>query len=270
MSAGIYQIRNIQNNKRYIGSTHNFEERFYRHRYQLQTGKHHSILLQRAWDKYGEENFVFEKIIEYDMINNDELLKIEQEFLDTEQPYAPEGYNVSRSATNAVCYGEANGMYGRKGENHPLYGRKMPKEFGEKISKSSKGKKKHYTPETLKVRSEKQSRAMMGSNNPNYGKNFSKSTREKIAAYHEKLIHCYDGATGDYIATYKSQHEAMRITGINNGAISQCCRKLTKLCDKKVWRFVDDGYTTDNIYKQENLPVGFYLLRKKRQSIINN
>jgi predicted GIY-YIG superfamily endonuclease len=45
MSAGIYQIRNIQNNKRYIGSTHNFEERFYRHRYQLQIGKHHSVLL---------------------------------------------------------------------------------------------------------------------------------------------------------------------------------------------------------------------------------
>jgi hypothetical protein len=198
------------------------------------------------------------------------LLKIEQEFLDSEQPYSPNGYNVSQSATNAACYGEANGMYGRTGEAHPNYGRKMPKEFGEKISKNSKGKKKHYTPETLKTRSQKQSQAMMGSNNPNYGKIFSQSTREKIGAHHEKSIHCYDGLTGDYIATYKSQHEAMDITGINNGAISQCCRKLTKLCDKKVWRFVEDGYTIDNIYKQENLPVGHYCLREKRNNNTNN
>lgn len=57
---GVYAIVNTLNNKVYIGSTiHRFSLRFATHRHLLVRGKHHSIHLQRAWNKYGAENFSF-------------------------------------------------------------------------------------------------------------------------------------------------------------------------------------------------------------------
>jgi group I intron endonuclease len=66
---GIYQIINIINNKSYIGSSKNIKKRWYRHRYELKRGCHHSVYLQRAWDKYGSCNFIF-KILEETQIDN--------------------------------------------------------------------------------------------------------------------------------------------------------------------------------------------------------
>lgn len=55
--AGIYQIKNVLNGHSYIGSTNNFYDRLIQHRSHLRKQKHHSIALQRAYDKYGEYNF---------------------------------------------------------------------------------------------------------------------------------------------------------------------------------------------------------------------
>jgi predicted GIY-YIG superfamily endonuclease len=51
--SGIYYIKNITNNKLYIGSSKDILKRFYEHKRLLRHNKHHSIRLQRAWDKYG-------------------------------------------------------------------------------------------------------------------------------------------------------------------------------------------------------------------------
>ena len=58
--SGIYQIRNIIDGKRYIGSSINVKTRMKDHRNQLLRVGHSNIHLQRAWNKYGEESFVFE------------------------------------------------------------------------------------------------------------------------------------------------------------------------------------------------------------------
>ena len=60
---GVYMIKNKINGKFYIGSSVDITYRWARHKRQLRNGNHHSIHLQRAWDKYGEENFEF-KVIE--------------------------------------------------------------------------------------------------------------------------------------------------------------------------------------------------------------
>lgn len=56
----VYQIRNLINNKIYIGSAKNHKKRHARHLRDLKLGEHHCIYLQRAYDKYGVDNFVFE------------------------------------------------------------------------------------------------------------------------------------------------------------------------------------------------------------------
>lgn len=61
----IYIIKNIVNNKLYIGCAIDFISRKWRHSTDLRNNKHHNIHLQRAWNEYGESNFSFEILEEY-------------------------------------------------------------------------------------------------------------------------------------------------------------------------------------------------------------
>lgn len=58
--SGIYRIVNTVNGKQYIGSSVDVSDRFHAHRAGLRGGKHHSPILQNAWNKYGEGAFRFE------------------------------------------------------------------------------------------------------------------------------------------------------------------------------------------------------------------
>ena len=55
--SGIYGIYCLSNDKMYVGSAMNIHTRYIKHKYYLKTKKHHSLKLQRAYDKYGIENF---------------------------------------------------------------------------------------------------------------------------------------------------------------------------------------------------------------------
>lgn len=57
--SGIYEIRCILNDKKYIGSSSNISQRFWDHRTQLKRNVHHNQHLQHAWNKYGAEMFSF-------------------------------------------------------------------------------------------------------------------------------------------------------------------------------------------------------------------
>lgn len=61
---GIYGIRNIRNGKIYIGQTADIKNRWMSHKSELRAGRHHNKHLQSAWDKYGEDAFLFFKIEE--------------------------------------------------------------------------------------------------------------------------------------------------------------------------------------------------------------
>jgi uncharacterized protein YegJ (DUF2314 family) len=57
---GVYKITNNINGKVYIGQSINIKERWNDHIKSLNRKDSHSILLQRAWNKYKQENFSFE------------------------------------------------------------------------------------------------------------------------------------------------------------------------------------------------------------------
>lgn len=59
MIGGVYKIVNKTNGHFYVGSSVNLNKRFWRHKNELRKDKHHCLFLQRAWNKYGEENFEF-------------------------------------------------------------------------------------------------------------------------------------------------------------------------------------------------------------------
>jgi group I intron endonuclease len=77
---GIYRIKNLVNEKCYYGSSKNIEKRWKTHLNQLKNKKHINIILQRAWNKYGEDNFIFEIVEECEFEN---IFEVEQKYIDT-------------------------------------------------------------------------------------------------------------------------------------------------------------------------------------------
>lgn len=59
MTCGVYQILNANTGKSYVGSSHEIEVRWQRHRMDCRNGKAGSIRLQNSWNKHGEEAFTF-------------------------------------------------------------------------------------------------------------------------------------------------------------------------------------------------------------------
>lgn len=85
MTSGVYQILNIKNGKKYIGSSVNIEDRWNQsHLRLLRQGTHQNSHLQNAWNKYGEEAFVFSIIEECDP---ECLIEKEQSLLPEDKTY---------------------------------------------------------------------------------------------------------------------------------------------------------------------------------------
>lgn len=113
-NSGVYEIVNLINGKRYIGSSVNLHSRFQQHRAKLRSGKHHNRHLQNAWDKYGEGNFTFEVLF---YCEKSQTLIYEQQFLDNLQPE----YNIAISVSA------------------PMLGLSVSNEVRAKISAATKG-----------------------------------------------------------------------------------------------------------------------------------
>jgi group I intron endonuclease len=101
-SSGVYQFLNIVNNKRYVGSSTELDRRRKCHIEDLRRGIHPNSKFQRAWDKYGEDKFVF-SIIEH--CEKDKLVEREQHWIDKTKCYLTEfGYNLCRTAFSMLGF----------------------------------------------------------------------------------------------------------------------------------------------------------------------
>lgn len=100
MKSGIYQILNTTTGDFYIGSTKDLIKRQKQHFSSLRKNTNHSKILQRAWNKYGEINFMF-KILA--TCPEQYLFKLEQWFVDNLKPK----YNICLkdvSVPNGIGY----------------------------------------------------------------------------------------------------------------------------------------------------------------------
>lgn len=143
---GIYAIMNTVNGKKYIGSAANVSTRFWLHRKQLTTGVHHSVKLQRAWDKYGEAAFVWTLL---ETVSDASLLiQAEQRWIDSENSAGSGGYNVSPTAGSPL--GVKHTDASRKNMSLAHMGKTHTEEHKAKISRAGLGRK--MSPEAVAKR----------------------------------------------------------------------------------------------------------------------
>lgn len=83
---GVYKIYCKGNNQFYIGSSKNIEDRWLHHLYDLKSQKHHSIYLQRSFNKYGESSLEFEILVEMFEYNEELLRMIEYYYIEELKP----------------------------------------------------------------------------------------------------------------------------------------------------------------------------------------
>lgn len=114
---GIYEIVCFLTGKRYLGSSCDIFARWCNHRLDLNRQQHHSVLLQRAWNKYGAEAFEF-RILE--LVIDGDLLTVEQNWLNS----SVNSLNIASDARS------------------PVLGRHLPASTREKISAANRGQKR--------------------------------------------------------------------------------------------------------------------------------
>jgi len=97
--SGVFQIKNLANGKVLLGSSLNLEGPLNGHKFMLTNGSHRNAELQRDWNTFGPDKFVFE-ILEVVKVKDDpnfnledELTLIEQIWIDKLQPFGEKGYN---------------------------------------------------------------------------------------------------------------------------------------------------------------------------------
>jgi group I intron endonuclease len=105
--AGVFQVKNTVNGKVLLGSSLNLDGPLNSHKFMLTIGSHRNKTLQKEWNEYGADKFVFEilevvKTKDDPNFNlNDELTLLEQIWLEQLQPFGEKGYNTDANIRQA-------------------------------------------------------------------------------------------------------------------------------------------------------------------------
>ena len=146
---GVYKIINVTTGDFYVGSSCNIHQRHQHNRADLRANRHANQYLQRSWNKYGEEAFLFETIL---LCDKSTKLWFEQSVINGLKP----PFNIAKDALA------------------PMQGRKHTREAREKIGKACTGRV--FSDEVRKQRSERMSGVGFFS-----GKKHSDETKKKIS-----------------------------------------------------------------------------------------
>lgn len=227
-NSGIYAITNTFNGKVYVGSAVNIASRWREHLSQLKRGIHHSTRLQAAWNKYGEDAFVFSVLEEVQ--ERTALIEKENKWLEsTGAADRANGYNIcvtagsqlgmkhseaARKRISAVHKGRKKSPAHQEAINKALRGRTLSAEHRQKISTNQTGRTaseqtRQKMREANANRREKLSpEAYQRMVTANIGRKFPESHRQRIADANRRRV--VSDETRQKISEARRKTEAMK------------------------------------------------------------
>lgn len=252
---GVYEIINVVNGKKYIGSSINIEKRRREHFNELRKGTHYSKHLQRAVNIYGLDNFKFNVL---ELAPKDTLREREKHYITVfETLQRDKGYNISESCTN----------FSASGKNHPLFGKNFAELGytnywkGKKFPEEMKAKLRKPKSEQAKKNMSLNHANVSGANNPMYGRKYTDEEKTKMSiALKGKMAGekhpCYGmirsgelagnkrkvnqlSLDGEFLREFVTIADAGKATGVLRQSINKCCKKQRETAGGYKWEYGD-------------------------------
>ena len=229
IKSGIYCIENITTNKKYIGQSIDIKDRWRRHISELNHNSHHNDYLQKAWNKYGENDFKF-YVLEYCNIDK----------LDKKEIYYINFYNTTNRdyGYNLTFGGQVN---------HYLI-----KEIKNKISNSNK-KTYQNNQELRKLRSidalkqwsnPEIKNKISGENNGMYGKHHSEESKQKMSEHKRGEKSWKRNTTPVFCIELNKEFDdatvASKELSLDSSSILKVCQGKRKTCGGYHWKFLNN------------------------------
>jgi group I intron endonuclease len=126
---GIYIITNDIDARIYIGSATSFKQRYATHRNKIMLNENCNPKLRNFANKYGIEHLTFSAV---HACCKEDLLKVEQMYLDVFQPFDDNGFNIVRKAGSPIGYRHTQEAKDKmKGRPGPRWDDEQKKYFSE-------------------------------------------------------------------------------------------------------------------------------------------
>lgn len=226
---GVYKITNNINGKVYIGQSINIENRWKDHIYALNRGDSNCTVLQRAWNKYTQDNFSFEIL---ELCSENELDGVEMKYIELYNSVQC-GYNIESGGNdNKHLSSETVKKLSDKAKErlsdprkNPMYNKHHSDETKAKISDAKKGKT--WSEETKKKLKE------IRTGHPGYNKNLTP-------------VYCVE-----LDRIFMCASDAAKILNINGTNILPCCRHDygRKTCGGYHWEFAHTLFPDEYIQR---------------------
>ena len=229
MDSGIYCIENLTTHKKYIGQSNNIPYRIKQHLYELRNNKHYNAYLQKAWNKYGEEDFNI-YVVEYcDIKDLDEKERFFiAQYNTTDNQY---GYNMTHGGQDgAICVGEA-------AERRRASLRKYYETTNAREIRGQQSRERFKNPEYA-VR-------FQGENHPNYGHHLSEEAKKRIGEANKGRVCHKRNFTPVYCVELDKEFidawTASQELNIDSSGILKVCRGDRFKCGGYHWRFIENN-----------------------------
>jgi group I intron endonuclease len=256
--SGIYCIENTVNHKKYIGQSVNIYTRWKQHKNDLYNNKHRNNYLQKAWNKYGENNFNFQIIekCDEDNLNEKEMYYINM-FKTINRDY---GYNLDSggsinrymsdeskfkmSLAKSYVFGEKNSFYGKHhSDDTKRYLRELWNNNEWSDGVRSKMIENHAD--------------VSGANNPMYGRKHTAQSKENMSKNTQKLFSSDNPNARNVYCVELNRYfgsivEAAKCVGISRNTLSLHLNGKSKSAGKnpmngeKLHRYYTDLLTRQN------------------------